>query len=76
MTAVARKDAPMPSRAAHQTLVAASRGRALSPTKANCSRRRRRRWRVPILCSYRTSIGPTYGLVHHVPALGNVTVLE
>ena len=26
--------------------------------------------------AYRTSIGPTYGLVHQVPALGNVTVLE
>jgi hypothetical protein len=25
---------------------------------------------------YRTSIGPTYGLVYHEPAFGNVTVVE
>ena len=32
------------------------------------------RGRVVRPAAYRTSIGPTYGLVHHVPTVGNVTV--
>lgn len=50
---------------ATRTAYAARRSRSSPPSRTR-----------PTGSAYRTSIGPTYGLVHHVPALENVTVLE